>query len=136
MMALLAMIGPLWTWFIPIFTGAFRRFMVFASEPANLVIAALLMAVAFGYGHHEGKLKERHAWQVKIEYERAAQSKVVGATDAKAIKDVQDLETELEKTNVTITELKAKAAADANASRVCLGTNSLRRLNRNRPSRP
>lgn len=136
MTALLAMIGPLWTWFLPIITGGIKRLILFCTEPANLVIAALLIIISFGWGHHEGRLKERHVWQLRIEYERAAQSKVVGVTEAEAIKDVADLENELEKKNVTIVELKDQAAADAHAARVCLGTDSLQRINKGRSSRP
>lgn len=136
MTALLAMIGPLWMWFLPIITGGFRRLMTFAMEPANLVIAAIIVAISFGWGHHEGRLKERHVWVVKVAYERAAQSKVVGVTEAQSIKDVSDLETELEKKNADIAELKTQATADANAARVCLGTDSLQRINKGRAGRP
>lgn len=108
----------------------------FISAPSNLVIAAMLVSLAFGWGHFKGRWKERAVWEARIEEERQLQARVTAAQDAKALKDIQELNDEITIIQGQIEEYRAAAAADPNASRICLGGDSGLRINKGRKGKP
>jgi hypothetical protein len=113
-----------------------RAVLTFISAPSNLVIAAVLVAVTFSWGHHKGRVKERHIWEAKIESERRSQAIITAAADAAATKELQELNDERDILNSQIETLRAEAEGDANAARICLGADSLRRINQGRQGEP
>jgi hypothetical protein len=108
----------------------------FCLKPSNLVIAGLLAGIAFSGGYWKGRWKEQAIWEAKIANERRSQNIITSAHDAKASRDLQELNDEREILNSQVETLRAEALRDANAARVCLGTDSLHRINRGRKGKP
>lgn len=102
-------------------------------KPIAIVFAIIFV---FGYGYAKGDAHRDRIWQAKIESERRSQNIITTAHEAAAIKDLEELKTELELSNAQVTALLAKADADVNAARVCLGTDSLQRINKGRKGKP
>lgn len=100
-------------------------------------IAIVLIVIGlYLFGYMRGDAHRDRIWQAKIDSERRSQTMIANAHEALAIKDLEELRTQLEASNALSNELLAKADTDANAARVCLGTDSLHRINRGRKTGP
>lgn len=100
-------------------------------------IAIVLIVIGlYLFGYMRGDAHRDRIWQAKIDSERRSQTMIANAHEALAIKDLEELRTKVEERDAFNNELLAKIEADANAARVCLGTDSLQRINRGRKSRP
>lgn len=136
---LVPVLGPFlsaWRFVSPLASWLWRAVLTFIATPSNLVIAALLVASAYGFGHFKGRWAERAVWEARIEEERQLQARVTAAQDAKALKDIQELTDEITIIQGQIEEYRAAAAADPNASRICLGGDSGLRINKGRKGKP
>lgn len=119
-----------------LFGWIFRAALTFISAPSNIVIGALIFGVAFTWGNFKGKYRERHKWEALIASERRSQSIITDAQEAKAAKDLKELQDERDTLNSQLETILAEARADADAARVCFGPNSLQRTNRGRKGKP
>jgi len=98
-------------------------------KPIALVIAVLAIYL---YGAHSGRMKERGIWVAKIESERRAQTAITHAHEALAIKEVEELNDNIEKQDKIIQELRAQAAASPDANKPALPIDGVRRIQRGR----
>lgn len=100
-------------------------------------IAVVLLVIGiYVFGYAKGDAHRDRIWQAKIESERRSQSIITNAAEAAAIRDLEELRTQLEESNAKLKQLALEAGADPDAARRCLGIDSLRRINRNRKTRP
>lgn len=100
-------------------------------------IAVILLVLGiYIFGYARGDAHRDRIWQAKVDSERRSQTMIANAHEALAIKDLEELRTQLEASNALSNELLAKAEADPNAARECLGTDSLQRINRGRKGKP
>lgn len=117
---------------LPFLGAGLRALGTFVASPSNLVIGGLIFGTTFIWAHHNGREKERGIQEVKIENERRSQSIITNAAEAKAAKDLKDLSDERDLVSSQLDTVLAEASADANAKRVCLGLESIKRINRGR----
>lgn len=93
---------------------------------------AVALFVSYQVGHWKGDNYRNAVWEKQIAAEKEKQRQVVQVVDNEAVATVIKLHQDLEKRDAQIALLLAEADQDANAARVCLGTPSLRRINRGR----
>jgi hypothetical protein len=98
-------------------------------KPIALILAVLAIYL---YGAHSGRMKERGIWVAKIESERRAQTIITNAHESLAIKEVEQLNDDIEKQEKLIQELRAQAAASPDAGKPALGIDGIKRVNRGR----
>lgn len=117
---------------ITIIWGIAKACLDFILKPSNLAIAGVLCLLAFGTGWFKGSAHKERVWVARIAAEREKQAQIVFRADNEALETNRKLQEELDQSNAQINDLLIAAEKDANAGRVCLGGDSLKRINKGR----